>query len=563
MNEPTVETASWIHEYELIVDNGGQGVASGSGWYTAGDTAPFSINPTTVVDGSTQYMFLAWYGDSSSTSASDSIAMNAPKTVTATWTNQFLVQYIATGATLTVAVPADQWVNANSVVPGIFPNSVTDGAGNRCDYVADNRPAAVTGPTTVTANYQTWYFLTVNNGGHSTVGGEGWYTSGATTQATITDQIADELAGTRYNFKEWTIDAFGSSLTSSEITMNAPKTATATWTIQYYLTVQNGGYGVEGGSGWYNSGTTAFASLDRGIVASGPGERNVFTSWGTDASGTNYAISNDIVMNGPKTALANWHTEYQVTFAQSGVDTDFAGTVITVNGLNYDRDGYSAWYDLGESVDYSYQNTLSVDGGKQYAKTSSDASPLVVSSSITVVGSYKTQFLVTFAHSGLSNDATGTIVTIEGNPAIYSDLPFNVWVDAFTGSLSYSYAPTVSSSTLGKQYVQTTIDSSPVTGLSGPVTIAGMFKTQWEVTFIATGLDIDAGSNIVLTVGSNNYVWDTLPSNLWVDENTVFSWTDPVSGGASKQFVKTGESGITSPITASGTASAAYMAEVI
>ena len=96
-----------------------------------------------------------------------------------------------------------------------------------------------------------------------------------------------------------------------------------------------------------------------------------------------------------------------------------------------------------------------------------------------------------------------------------------------------------------------------MTGLSGPLTVTGAYKTQWQVTFSQTGVDSSAGSNTVLTVGSTNYAYNALPSSVYVDSGTTFSWVSPVSGGSGKQFVQTGSSG-SSPISAAGTYSATY-----
>ena len=77
------------------------------------------------------------------------------------------------------------------------------------------------------------------------------------------------------------------------------------------------------------------------------------------------------------------------------------------------------------------------------------------------------------------------------------------------------------------------------------------------MTFSQTGVDSSAGSNTVLTVGSTNYAYNALPSGVWVDSGTTFSWVSPVSGGVGKQFAITSTSG-TSPITTGGTYSATY-----
>ncbi len=105
--------------------------------------------------------------------------------------------------------------------------------------------------------------------------------------------------------------------------------------VQYYLTVISP-YGVAGGNGWYDNNTNAYATLETGIIDHGNGTRRVFTSWSGDASGTNYATSDQILMDGPKTAVANWKTQYYLTLTStSGGTTNPSG---------------SAWYDAGTMV---------------------------------------------------------------------------------------------------------------------------------------------------------------------------------------------------------------------
>ena len=87
--------------------------------------------------------------------------------------------------------------------------------------------------------------------------------------------------------------------------MNAPKTATAHWKTQYYLTVTSA-HSTPSGSGWYDNGSIAYARLDNG-TDSGIGDvQYIFIGWSGDASGTVYSQSNGITMNGVKTATADW-----------------------------------------------------------------------------------------------------------------------------------------------------------------------------------------------------------------------------------------------------------------
>jgi hypothetical protein len=94
--------------------------------------------------------------------------------------------------------------------------------------------------------------------------------------------------------------------------MEGPKTATAVWQTEYYLTVSST-HGTPSGEGWYVSGATAYAGLDADIVAGVTGERFVFQSWSGDTSGTDYSASDAITMSGPMDAMAFWQTQYQLT----------------------------------------------------------------------------------------------------------------------------------------------------------------------------------------------------------------------------------------------------------
>ena len=66
------------------------------------------------------------------------------------------------------------------------------------------------------------------------------------------------------------------------------------------------------------------------------------------------------------------NTQYYVTFAQTGVGTDYtASDVMTVGGVGYDRSGHSEWYNSGATVNFSYNSPLVVTPNvKRYAWTS-------------------------------------------------------------------------------------------------------------------------------------------------------------------------------------------------
>ncbi|MGB6680980.1 MAG: hypothetical protein WBF08_06635, partial [Candidatus Bathyarchaeia archaeon] len=154
---------------------------------------------------------------------------------------------------------------------------------------------------TVSANYKTRYYLTVNSP-YGTVSGEDWYDSGSTAYAGLdTDTVTED--STRRVFTQWTGDASGTDYSQSDsITIDGPKTATVEWKTQYYLTV-NSEYDSPQGEGWYDENTEASFSVTSPVVAP-DGNRYTCTSYSGDASGD--TTNGIILMDNPKTIIFEW-----------------------------------------------------------------------------------------------------------------------------------------------------------------------------------------------------------------------------------------------------------------
>ncbi|MEM1553195.1 MAG: PKD domain-containing protein [Candidatus Bathyarchaeia archaeon] len=191
------------------------------------------------------------------------------------------------------------------------------------------------------------YYLTVKTDpeGITTIPGENWYNESSEVTLAAPD-IVSVSPGVRYKFSYWDVDGTPKAGNPITVLMDVNHTATAHYVLQYYLTVTSP-FGTVGGEGWYQSGATAYATLNTGLVDHGNGTRRVFVSWGGDASGTNYAQSDPITMNAPKTAVANWKTQYLLT-----VVTDPAGLSPqpTRNPAGEAGPPNSWWYDLDTSV---------------------------------------------------------------------------------------------------------------------------------------------------------------------------------------------------------------------
>jgi len=119
----------------------------------------------------------------------------------------------------------------------IFAGWSGSGLGN---YTGAMNPCEVRmyGPVTEVTDWTTQYYLAINSPHGTTVGGD-WYDDDSTAYAGLDEEIVSGDAGVRYVFVEWCGDASGNEFNkSNSIFMDNPKTATASWKTQYYLTVE-------------------------------------------------------------------------------------------------------------------------------------------------------------------------------------------------------------------------------------------------------------------------------------------------------------------------------------
>jgi hypothetical protein len=181
-----------------------------------------------------------------------------------------------------------------------------------------------------------------------------------------------------------------------------------------------------------------------------------------------------VLMDEAKMVTANYVTQYRVTFAESGVGSDFLGSVMNVSGTDYDRSGYSDWFDSGRSVAFSFYSPLVVTpNGEQYVLVSPNVnSPLTVSAATTVTGTYKTQYGITFDQSSVGPDCIDTVVVIDGSNYNFGALPASFWWDEGSTHTFAFQSPLIGTSGT-KQYNWTS-----TTGLSslrsGSITVTGL-----------------------------------------------------------------------------------------
>jgi squalene-hopene/tetraprenyl-beta-curcumene cyclase len=208
-------------------------------------------------------------------------------------------------------------------IQGNYGEEVTD----TFEYTGDIKPrelhgsevtvTAIVGPIDIYANPPEFeeiiapptYYLTVtdNIGGLSAVSAQsGWKDECTWVTLTAPEYVPSEdgIGGIRYKFSYWDIDGTsqGMGVNPIDVHMDAPHTATAYYTVQYYLTVKTDPEDIATipGEGWYDK--------CKEVTLTAPLESNVtvkyhFAYWTVDTT-TTLEKSIQVHMDAPKTATA-------------------------------------------------------------------------------------------------------------------------------------------------------------------------------------------------------------------------------------------------------------------
>jgi len=194
-------------------------------------------------------------------------------------------------------------------------------------------------PKIIEAVWVTQYKLTVNSP-YGQVSGGGWYDKDQTATFSVTSQVTGG-EGIRHTFNSWTGDYAG-SFTTGTVSMNAPKTVTATWKTQFLLTIDPKDGQVDKSTQWLDSGTTVSVTALSPSKTIEKKSRLVFLGWQGAATSTSNAVT--LVMDGPKSLTATWRWQYYLT-----VETKHG----TPSG--------EGWYDDGSTAEFSIPSEVPME----------------------------------------------------------------------------------------------------------------------------------------------------------------------------------------------------------
>jgi galactose oxidase-like protein len=277
----------------------------------------------------------------------------------------------------------------------------------------------------------------------------------------------------------------------------------------------------------------------------------------------------------PQTMTATYQKQWLLTFNLAGVDGDYTGPVVTIDGSPIasaaflsNSNSYSQWVNDGGTPVITWQDPLtSTVTGKRYdfvATTPAFVSPVTIAQ--TLSATYQKQWRLTFNLSGVAADYTATVVTVNGSAVAdtsFSSNSYTLWVN-HNSPLTVAWADPLASTVTGKQYalVSATTPSTPVTVAQ---TLTAIYKTQWLLTFNLAGVDADYTGTVV-TIGGVGVLSAPFLSNAnsysqWVDAGPAPTvvWSPLLASGVTgKRYAFVSATALTSPIATPQTITATY-----
>jgi len=241
MDSPKIVEAVWVTQYKLTV-NSAHGEVSGGGWYDKDQVATFSVTSPVGGGEGIRHVFNSWAGDYTGSSLTGTVAMSAPKAVTATWKTQFLLSVDPKGGQVDKST---QWLDSGTSisVSALSPSSLVEkksrlvfsgwqgsstGTSNTVTLVMDS-------PKSLIATWRAQCYLIVETK-YGTPTGEGWYDVDSVAEFSVPDEVPMEpplgSLGGKYVFSGWTGDSTANTAEAT-ILMDGAHFVTALWTSDY------------------------------------------------------------------------------------------------------------------------------------------------------------------------------------------------------------------------------------------------------------------------------------------------------------------------------------------
>jgi uncharacterized repeat protein (TIGR02543 family) len=549
----------WKEQFWIQV-NSAHDTPTASAWVDQGANYGTSVtSPTEIVAGDHQWLCTGYKIDGGSLTPGMSYTftnVQAAHTIEFDWKEQFYLTVTSAHDSPTGEGWYDDGATASSsvtspVAGGSDVQYVTTGytgTGSAPSGSGTSVSFTITQASIITWNWKTQFYITVTSA-HDTPTASAWVDQGDDfpTSVTSPDVVSsvDQWVCTGYKLDGGALTP-GTSYTFTNV--QEPHTVEYDWKEQFWLAVTSA-YDTAGGQGWYDSGDTAYATLVTGVVPDGLGVQHVFTGWSGDASGSGLT-SDPITMDEPRSATADWKTQYEVAFSVYPVgagSTSPSGTLWLDEGSN----GISASANLGYQF-FEWTATGSIS----FADDSLASTTATVNGPGTITANFKVRITIT------SSPAGSGFVKVDGNPIV---TPATFYWEVGEEHTLEALSPVPNGPV--EQYVWLTwsdagsqVHSYAVP--SSPATVTANYKTQFYVTFSQSGIGGDSGTNTVVTIGGSDKNAGDLPLSGWYDSGTTYSFAATVATSVTgKRYANTGVTGPASPIVAAGTVTGNYVTQ--
>ena len=438
-------------QYYLTVNTNPTGMPPilGQGWYGTGTNVPLMAPDYANVTSGSRYRFNYWDIDG----VSQGVGINPitammlmNHTATAHYIRQYAVFFTqngldadATGTIVTINgtgkllgdLPFTYWADTgSSIVYGYSSTVGSSVSGKQYELngtTGSSSPITVTGSSTVCGIYTIQYLT--NRIIFDQVGAASDYTGtvieidGMPYGVTALPVSFAWQIGSVHNFTYhsplilasnvkqyvWTSTSGLSNLQTGSITVSTYGSVIGSYNTKYYLTLETDPSSIASpaGSGWYDLGTNATIDTPAFIDIILGSSRYRFNGWLT---GNMSEISDPsrspttVIVDEAKTVTATYTVQYVVAFSQSGVGSDFANTIVTIDTIDYNYSGLPTQFmwDNGTVHSFEFKSPLVVTvNSKRYIWTGTTGLSTQRSDTITVTtfgniaGSYRVQYHLT------------------------------------------------------------------------------------------------------------------------------------------------------------------------
>ncbi|MBN2542980.1 hypothetical protein JXI42_08970 [bacterium] len=366
MDAPITETASWIHQYRLLVSSPHDSPVPSEGVHYFDVGTEINAHVTSPADSSegTRYRCTGWTGTGSVPAAgTDTIVvfnLNMSSSISWNW----MTQYLLTMTTdLDSVTPGTGWYDEGTVVHiESIEHPPVDGerydwlgwrGSGTVSYSGMNNPDSVImlSPIQEHAEYFQEFRLNVASPHDSPDPsvGEHWYEDGTEINAFV-NPFADTLVETRYRCTGWNGSGSvpGTGDTSAfTFNITEPSELNWLWILQYYFEIiTEHSVPCPEAMGWFDSASYVRGCVEDSAVTFGDTMRYYFTHWSMDASGDLYYASDSILLDLPRDAQANWVKQYHL-------ELDYTGC-----GAAIPTQVGEGWYPTGTWVEISTEDPV-------------------------------------------------------------------------------------------------------------------------------------------------------------------------------------------------------------